>query len=234
MPVLKVKNVSSGYYDKMFRWKTVLSDISIEFEKSSIYGLIGPNGAGKTTLFKTLIGLLPYHNGGIEFFGNKINDKGKGWLKKVGYVPEESLLPHHLTAYRFLHIYGGMKLSTTDNVKKIISEKMALVDLETELDKRIDTFSKGMKKRLMIAHALMGEPNLLILDEPFEGLDPKQRIKIKNLFLSYKGEGKTIIISSHELYELQDICDYAIMLKDGRIISYSPLEEFDMHDQFKE
>lgn len=232
MEILKIKNLKSGYYTNFFKRNAVLSDVSFTFKRGIIYGLIGPNGAGKTTLFKTILGLIPRYEGEIQIFGSKQSRANNKWLEKVGYVPEKPLIPDQLTAYRFLFIYGGILFPRDRNPRAVIEEKLALVDLEDSIDQLIGTYSKGMKKRLMIANALLGDPDLLILDEPFEGLDPVQRVNVRNIFGTFRKSSKTIIISSHEIYELQAICEHMVLLENGKLMEFTSLENFDLHNKF--
>jgi len=227
MCILKISDLSVGYNNGFFDQSTVLSDISVEFKKGLIYGLIGVNGAGKTTFFKTILGLIPRYKGIVQVFGMNKHEKSTQWLDRVGYVPEEALIPHHLTARRFLSIYGGMLFSSRHSLRKAVGEKLDIVELSSEKSDEIESYSKGMKKRLMIAHALLADPELLILDEPFEGIDPKQRINLKQILMEYRDRGKTVVISSHELYELQNVCDSFALLKDGSMTMYNSIEEVD-------
>lgn len=218
MKSIQLTNVSTYYKNFFFRKTNVLKDINLKLQRGHIYGLLGPNGAGKTTLIKTLLGLLRKQDGTINHYrkGSKVNRIK--WLEKVGYVPEEVNLTQNITAYAFLKSMGRLYPISKQDLTQRIEVLLQRLELEKAQKQKIKTYSKGMKKRLLIAQSLLCNPKMLFLDEPMAGLDPKQRNQIRNLFTQYKKDGTGILISSHELPEIQMICDTIFFIKDGQII----------------
>lgn len=195
--------------NKKFKKNSVLNEVNMEIKKGSIYGLIGRNGAGKTTLMRVISGLSKYDSGDIS-----INSSGK---VRIGTFIERPSFFEDLDIYKNLEyqrIFRGIP-SISD-----IDEKLKLVELEGVRGKAIKDYSLGMKQKLGIAIALLGEPDFLILDEPINGLDPVGIITVRNLLMKINNEeGVTILVSSHILSELNRLCDTFGIIKDGRIVS---------------
>ncbi|WP_127017888.1 ABC transporter ATP-binding protein [Anoxybacter fermentans] len=194
---------------KYYRKTLAVDHLSFEVKKGEIFGLIGPNGAGKTTTIKMLLGLTRPTAGKIQI---------KSGIQ-IGYSPETPYFPGFLTAEEVLYFYGKLqRLKKTQLVKEIsiILKKVNLIDYRT---RKIQKFSKGMLQRLALAQALLGSPDLLILDEPAAGLDAKGRIEILNLIKELKEEGKTIILNSHILHDVEQVADRGIILNRGRLVT---------------
>lgn len=205
MIFLKVNNIN-----KVFKKKNVLKNISIEFKTGKIYGLIGKNGAGKSTLMKILLNLESYEFGTIEF--SRIDNSP---ISKAGLIENSALYPF-LNATQNMERYNAFFKNKIN--KKQISYYLKIVGLDNS-KKKVKHFSLGMKQRLGLAQAFSVQPDFLILDEPFNGLDPEIIINIKKYLQKLKSQGKCILISSHQLNELDKLCDEISMLKEGELLT---------------
>ena len=208
--VIKVNNVT-----KIFKKQRALDDISVSVNKGEILGLIGNNGAGKTTLLKIIDGLLAPNNGSVEYFGNR----------RVGALISATNIYKDMTAFENVKAYAlatGYKCKNED-----IAEVLKLVGLADTGNKLAGKFSTGMKQRLGLAIALIGDPDILLLDEPINGLDVQGIIDVRNiLFKIHREKGTTIVVSSHILDELVKIVTRICIMDKGRIIFESSMEEF--------
>ena len=189
-----------------------------------VNGLLGPNGAGKSTMMNILSGNLSQTAGRITFNGEDIRSMGKAFRKRLGYMPQQQALYPGFTAAQFLGymatLRGMEKAEATDAVHRVLRQ----VELEDVALRRIKTFSGGMKQRLLIAQAILADPDVLVLDEPTAGLDPKQRIAIRNLIASL-AERKIVIVSTHVVSDIAGIAKEILLLKQGELISrQSPAE----------
>lgn len=214
--MLKVDHLSKNY-GKL----NALSDVSFEVNSGEVVGLLGPNGAGKSTTLKSITGLIRPTKGSITIDGVPHNDLE---VKRLfTYVPETPDLYEMLTVMEHLqfiaYAYG---LTDWQERANDLLERFDLKEKVNELGKNL---SKGMKQKVAICSGLLHDPQLLIFDEPFIGLDPKAIRELKNLFRKFKEEGKSIFISSHLLDSIEDFCDRVLVLKDGRLIAKGTLEE---------
>lgn len=202
-----------------------VNKLDLKVKASTIHGFLGPNGAGKTTTLKILIGLLKPDSGSVKVFGQEISwDKPDARLK-IGYMPELPKFPKHLKGRELLDIYGriyGMSKQERDEQIPRLLEQAGLKGRENDL---IGAYSKGMQQRLGLAQALLNEPELLILDEPTIGLDPVGMIDVRELVKGIVKEGTTVFLSSHLLYEVQQICTQVTILNRGEAIASGTLEE---------
>lgn len=221
--ILKIENLSKSY-DK----NLVLKNINLEIEEGSIFGLIGPNGAGKSTLMKSILGLVKKDSGSISLYGKEINAKNqKETNKNLGSLIENPSFYDHLTAYDNLDLICDMKNIKKDNIDKVLKD----VGLFTSKNKKARDFSLGMKQRLGIAIALIGNPKFLILDEPINGLDPYGIEEMRDLFKNIvKNSNTSILISSHILDEIEKISSHIGILKNGALTYSGSLKEYrDLH-----
>ena len=213
------------------RQKT-LDNISLEVEKGSIYGFLGPNGAGKTTTLRLLLGLLKKQQGSIEIFGKEFNDHRIESLKKVGSLIEQPSLYGHLTAKENLNIYRKIYAAPKESIDRVLQ----LVGLEGTGKKRARQFSLGMKQRLSIAVALLHDPELLILDEPTNGLDPNGIIEVRELIRKLNREnGVTFIVSSHILAEVERMATHVGIIHMGKLLfqgTFSALQNMRIMQSF--
>ena len=206
-------------------YDTVKALKSVSFTLTpGVNGLLGPNGAGKSTMMNILSGNLSQTAGRITFNGEDIRNMGKAFRKRLGYMPQQQALYPGFTAAQFLGymatLRGMEKAEATDAVHRVLRQ----VALEDVALRRIKTFSGGMKQRLLIAQAILADPDVLVLDEPTAGLDPKQRIAIRNLIASL-AERKIVIVSTHVVSDIAGIAKEILLLKQGELISrQSPAE----------
>ncbi|THE12234.1 ABC transporter ATP-binding protein [Bacillus timonensis] len=208
---------------KSFGKKVVLNEIDLTIEEGTIYGFIGPSGAGKTTLVKMIVGMDSPDAGFIQVLGKKMPNLEL--LQDIGYMAQSDALYTELTGKENLSFFASLyKLNRTET-KERIAYTAKLVNLTDDLNKKVSTYSGGMKRRLSLAIALIQNPQILILDEPTVGIDPELRLTIWNeLFRLKKEEGKTIIVTTHVMEEAER-CDYIAMVRDGRILTRgTPIE----------
>ncbi len=217
LPVIQVDHVTHR-----FEKQIVLDDISMYIPKGSIYGFLGPNGAGKTTTLRLILGLLQKQSGAISLFGNEFKSDRIEILKKTGSLIEQPSLYLHLTARENLEVF---RLSYQCERKRI-AEVLSITGLEGATDKKVKAFSLGMKQRLALAIALLHDPELLILDEPTNGLDPNGIIETRDLIKQLNSEyGKTVLLSSHLLTEIEKIVTDIAIIHKGKILFEGGLEE---------
>ncbi|KXA29485.1 putative bacitracin ABC transporter, ATP-binding protein BcrA [Peptoniphilus harei] len=217
--ILKIENLKKSY-DK----NLVLKNINLEIDEGSIFGLIGPNGAGKSTLMKSILGLVKKDSGIITIYGKEVNEKNqKETNKNLGSLIEAPSFYDHLTAYDNLDIICDMKNIKKDNIDKVLND----VGLIKSRDKKVREFSLGMKQRLGIAIALIGNPKFLILDEPINGLDPYGIEEMRDLFKNIvKNSNTSILISSHILDEIEKISTHIGILQNGTLTYTGSLKEY--------
>lgn len=222
--IIEIVDVSKIFKDFWGRPKVkAVQSLNIEIKQGEIFGLLGPNGSGKSTTIKMLLGLLKPTGGKIAVFGQ--HPRSSEIKNKIGFLPEESYLYSFLTAEEALHFFGGLFGLSKGMRQNRINELIQMVGLEHARNRRLGEFSKGMARRIGLAQALIGDPQLLILDEPTTGLDPIGIQEIKQLILELKKKGKTILLSSHLLSEVQDVCDRVCILYGGKVCSYGNLED---------
>lgn len=218
MEILKCVNIKKEI-DK----SKIVNNISFSVHKGDIIGLIGPNGAGKTTIIKLILGLLKMNEGQIYINGYDIKKDFEKAIEKVGAIVETPDL------YMYLSGYDNLKITANyykDISKERINEVIKIVGLENRIKDKVSTYSLGMRQRLGIAEAIMNKPKLLILDEPTNGLDIDGIIEIRNLIKKLSKNGTSIIISSHNLKEVDNLCNRIILLKEGKIIFDDSIENF--------
>lgn len=195
--------------------KVAINKVEVSIPKGVVFGFIGPNGAGKSTTIKILMDLLRPDEGEV-FFGGKSNTD-KEVRAKVGFVPEEPNLYDHLSGLEILQFSASLaEVPKKDRREKVLS-LLERVGLSHAGKQRLRSYSKGMKQRLVIAQALLGDPDLIIMDEPLSGLDPVGRMEIKELIASLGKQGKTVFFSSHILSDVESICDQVAVIMDGEI-----------------
>lgn len=221
--VLKITDLAVSYPQGFNKEKAVLDGLNLQISQGEIFGLLGPNGAGKTTLIKSILGLINIKHGSIELFGKPhLSAEAKSHL---GYMPEIANYYWFMTAAEVLGIFGALSGIGKSELKKKIEDTLLRVGLADQKKQLIKTFSKGMLSRLSMAQAILHDPALLILDEPFSGLDPLGRIDMRNILNKKKSEGKTIFLSSHELSEAELICDNVCVMKSGKVLKEGPVRK---------
>lgn len=207
---------------KSFGKKEVLKGISLKLN-TGIYGLLGTNGAGKTTLIRCIVNLYNTSNGSISFQEKDIV-YNSSFSKNIGYLPQKFGLFKELTAYEMLEYFSVLKNIPKKLIDSYIKESLKIVNLEDKINDKISTLSGGMIRRLGIAQAILGDPKIIIFDEPTAGLDPEERIRFKNL-LSHIKKDKIIIISTHIVEDVEACCNKIIIINDGKIINTGTCEE---------
>ncbi len=210
--VLDIEDVSKSYGKIQ-----ALNKASFVVPKGKVAGLVGPNGAGKTTLVKCMTGFLSYE-GHIEVMGVSEGMK----KKEIGYLPEEDGFYTRLTGEEYLKYFAD--LDHIKDGKEVVNEKLELVGLAERKDDLVKSYSHGMKRRLGVARTLLHEPSLLIYDEPLSGLDPLIKKKILDIIQDIIEEDRSFLISSHQLNDIDQICDWVVLVRDGEIIDYGPPE----------
>ncbi|MFO1041472.1 MAG: ABC transporter ATP-binding protein [Planctomycetaceae bacterium] len=215
--VIEIRNLGKVYRDFWGRPKVkAVNALSLDVRRGEVFGLLGPNGSGKTTTLKLLLGLLFPSEGEIKILGKSAADVAKN--ERIGYLPEESYLYRFLNAYETLDFYGRL-FDMPASVRKERSEKLLdQVKLAPQARHRqLKEYSKGMTRRIGVAQALINDPDLVMLDEPTSGLDPLGNRDMKDLILDLKKQGKTVLMCSHLLADVQDVCDRIAILYGGEL-----------------
>ena len=204
--------------------KTALHELSIDVRRGEIFGLVGPNGSGKTTTLKLLLGLIKPTGGAVEIFGRGPRDVAV--KRRIGFLPDGPYFYDHLNSYEVLDFYGKL-FGFSKEVRRSRSE--AILDTvglaKADRHRVIRTYSKGMMQRVGLAQALLNDPELLFLDEPTTGLDPIGARSMKDAILKVRDEGKTVLLCSHLLADVQAICDRVAILSEGRLVKYGTIPE---------
>ncbi len=210
--MLELKKVCKSYGDK-----NVLRDFCYTFE-NGIYGLLGANGAGKSTLMNLITDNVRRNSGEILYNGKEIFDMGKDYRELIGYMPQQQGFYENFSARMFLNYISELKGIKKKEAKKQIDELLMLVNLSDVADNKIGGFSGGMKQRVLLAQALLGNPKILILDEPTAGLDPKERVNFRN-YIQKLSRAKIILVATHVVSDIETIADRILVMKDGNLVA---------------
>lgn len=222
--VVETKNLTKTYRDFWGRQKVrALKALDLQVKRGEIFGLLGPNGSGKTTTIKLLLGLLFPTGGEVNILGRPASDVAKN--ERLGYLPEESYLYRFLNAEETLDFYGRLFNIPAAVRKQRVAQLIQMVGLESAKKRQLREYSKGMTRRIGLAQALINDPDLILLDEPTSGLDPIGTRNMKNLILQLKEQGKTVIMSSHLLGDVQDVCDRVGVLYQGELKELGRVED---------
>ncbi len=214
--VVEAQNLTKIYRDFWGRQKVrALRSLDLEIRKGEVFGLLGPNGSGKSTTIKLLLGLLFPSNGRALIFGKDATEVRKN--ERIGYLPEESYLYRFLTAEETLDFYGRLFDMPSKLRKERAAELIEKVGLTWAKRRQLREYSKGMVRRIGLAQALINDPDLILLDEPTSGLDPLGTREMKDMILELKAQGKTILMCSHLLADVQDVCDRIAILYQGEL-----------------
>lgn len=209
----------------MYGAKAAVDGLTLTVERGCFFGFLGPNGAGKTTTIRMLMGLAPPTEGRIRILGREMPDEALEIKARIGLVPDESLLFDHLTGLEFVEFVGRMYGLGRELSKRRAGELMELFELDTAGRKVIAEYSKGMRKRVAMAAALIHRPELFLLDEPFEGVDAVGARLMKDILLEQVRQGATIFLTSHVLEVVERLCDRVAIIHQGRLIVEGSMEE---------
>ncbi|QDP86181.1 ATP-binding cassette domain-containing protein [Chryseobacterium sp. SNU WT5] len=213
---LKIINLTKKFGDQV-----ALNNINIEINNNEIIGLLGPNGAGKSTLMKSIVGAIKIDEGQILFDGQDIYKDEIATKKKIGFLPESNPLYNEMYVREYLSFVADLHKISKERIDEVID----LVGITPEKSKKISQLSKGYKQRVGLAQAILHKPDLLILDEPTNGLDPNQILEIRNVIKEI-GKEKTIILSTHIMQEVEALCSRVILIHQGNIIQDANIDDF--------
>ena len=219
--MIEVQNLT-----KVYGGKTAVENVSFKIRNGRIYGLLGPNGAGKSTTMNIIAGCLSPTEGTVLINGYDICDQPTEAKRQIGYLPEQPPLFTDMTPAEYLTFVAEAKGVSDDLLDRQVKEVMNVTDLLSVKDRLIRNLSKGFRQRVGIAQAMLGNPDIIILDEPTVGLDPQQLTEIRSLVRKL-GEKLTVIISSHILSEISELCDHVIILSEGHVVADSSMAELE-------
>ena len=198
---------------------TAVDKLSLHVDKGELFGFVGPNGAGKTTTIRIICGLMKPTSGRVQIGGEKAVIGSNDMKRMIGYVPDFFGVYDNLKVSEYMDMYGSMYSMNSREIEKISMDLLELVNLADKKDEYVDILSRGMKQRLCVARALIHNPQLLILDEPSSSLDPRARVEMVELLKNLRSMGKTIIISSHILSELSEMCSSIGIMDHGKLVT---------------
>jgi ABC-2 type transport system ATP-binding protein len=219
-PAIAVRDLKKFYGDT-----PAVDGLNLEVAAGSFFGFLGPNGAGKTTTIRMLVGLARPTSGSIRLLGLDMPEKETEIKRQIGLVPDETLLFDHLTGPEFLEFVGRMYYLERELVRERGRELMALFELDTHWNKLIVDYSKGMRKRVAMAAALIHRPKLFLMDEPFEGVDAVGARLMKEILLDQVRRGATIFLTSHVLEVVERLCDRVGIIHDGKLVMEADMDE---------
>ncbi len=202
-----------------------VSNLTLHIPPGDLFGFVGPNGAGKTTTIRMVCGLMLPDGGNIIINGMNALTQQKEIKKQIGYVPDFFGVYDNLKVREYMEFYGSMYRMNSNEIERIADDLLELVNLSDKKEAFVDTLSRGMKQRLCVARALIHNPALLILDEPNSGLDPRARVEMKELLQNLRSMGKTIVISSHILSELSEMCNSIGIMDHGNLVTAGRIED---------
>ena len=210
---------------------TAVDTLNLQVPAGSLFGLIGPNGAGKTTTLRMLAGLLDPSSGDIQINGNSTNGGWQEVRRQIGYMPDFFGVYEDMLVWEYLDFFARCYDLPAQRRQKVTDELLELVDLGEKRDAYVQSLSRGMRQRLCLAHTLVHDPAVLLLDEPASGLDPRARVEMRELLRELGAMGKTIIVSSHILAELAELCDSIGIIERGQLITSGTVEEISRQAQ---
>lgn len=217
--------IETRYLTKVYRDLVALDKLSLTIDQGDIYGFIGPNGAGKTTTIRILATLLRPTSGQAFVCGYSVNGQAKHIRRKIGYVPDEFGVYEDMTVNEYLEFFASLYEIIGKDRKRVIRDVLELTDLSYKQTAEVDSLSRGMRQRLALARVLIHDPDVLLLDEPASGLDPRARIEIRELLKELRNMGKTILISSHILSELSELCNKVGIIERGKLLFSGSVDE---------
>jgi ABC-2 type transport system ATP-binding protein len=217
MPVVEVKHIVKSYADKV-----VVDDLSFSINQGEIFGLIGPNGAGKTTTIRMIMDIIKPDSGDVTILGEKLSESSKN---KLGYMPEERGLYKKLRVIDSIVYLASLKGMDRHSAEEKADELLNQTGMLPHKRKRIEELSKGMGQIIQFIVTITHDPELVILDEPFASLDPVNTELLKGMFVGLRNQGKAVILSTHQMNQVEELCDRILMINDGRAVLYGNLTE---------
>lgn len=222
-PALRIENASKSYGASAVGRPNAVVDVSLSVSRGGIHGLLGPNGAGKTTTLKMLLGLVRPSGGTFEILG--VPAHAPGARARLGFLPEQPYFPTQLTVIEALQLYGRLSGMSKPEVRAAVPGLLEKVGLEGREGSLLSRFSRGMLQRLGLAQAMLGAPDVIVLDEPASGLDPVGQRDVRNLMLELRGGGTAVLLSSHQLSEVEAICDEVTILNRGLVAARGHIDD---------
>jgi len=222
-PAISVAGARKVYTVFPQKQRVAVDDVSITVPRGAIHGLLGPNGAGKTTTLKMLLGLVTPDAGEFRVLG--LDSRSRAGRAPLGFLPEQPYFPPQLSAAQAMRLYARLAGVGERDIKSRTDDLLARVGLEGQQRTLLSAFSRGMLQRLGIAQAIVGRPTVVVLDEPASGLDPIGQRDVRNLMLSLRDEGATILLSSHQLSEVEAVCDRVSIISRGRVAAEGPIHD---------
>ena len=219
--VLEIENFSKIYDSE----KKAVNNISLSVEEGEIYGFIGHNGAGKSTTIKSIVGILPVRKGDIRIMGKSVITNRKEGQKLTAYIPDNPDLYDFMTGIRYLNFIGDIFKIDGAKRKELIDKYSTLFEIKDDLGQPIASYSHGMKQKLAVISAWLHEPKLILMDEPFVGLDPKASHLLKEMMKEFCEKGNAIFFSTHVLEVAEKLCDKVAIIKDGKLVKSGTMEE---------
>jgi ABC-2 type transport system ATP-binding protein len=220
LPVVDIRGLTVAYGRQV-----AVRDLSLTIPRGEVFGFIGPNGAGKTTTIKVLATLLTPTMGSVRVLGANVVQSPQQVRRNIGYVPDSFGVYEDLTVVEYLHFFAAAYRIEREKRVGTVKDVLALTDLGDKADSQVDALSRGMKQRLSIARVLLHDPQLLLLDEPASGLDPRARIELRELLKELQRMGKTILVSSHILHELSQLCTRIGIIEAGQLVAEGSLAD---------
>ena len=217
--MLELRNVS-----KQFSGSLAVDNVSFRARAGEVTGYLGPNGSGKSTTIKMIVGLIESTAGDITFNGRAIGDDVIAWKQRLGYVPEEPHLYGHLSGLEYLVMIGQLRDLPTRQTGERIDGLLRLLALYDDRHESVSAYSKGMRQKVLLAAALLHNPDLLLLDEPFSGLDIGSALVLRSLIQELAGRGKVVLLSAHEIETVERVCSRVVILHRGKVVADDSIE----------
>ncbi len=217
MPTIEVKNIT-----KSFGSQKVVDNVSFEVDSGEIFGLLGPNGAGKTTTIRILLDIFKPDSGSVSILGGAMTERKK---EEIGYLPEERGLYQDIPLDRCLVYLATLKGVSTANAKSRVAAWLDKFDLTAHASKKVKELSKGMQQKAQLISALLHEPQIVIIDEPFSALDPVNTQMVKDILLELRQQNRTVVMCTHQMHQVEELCDRLVLIDHGKIMLYGRLGE---------
>jgi ABC-2 type transport system ATP-binding protein len=228
-PILSIENLRVEYRSAESGTKVAVKGLTLAVQRGEVFGFLGPNGAGKTSTMNVLLGFVPPTSGRALLFG--VDAREPKSRARIGYLPELTYYYRFLSIEELLRFYAKIFRIPRAEADRRIDELIKLLEMDHARKRQIKTYSKGMQQRAGLAQALINDPDLLILDEPTSGLDPLGRMQVRSIIQRLKDKGKTVFFSSHELGEVESVCDRVAIMHQGELKAEGPVAELVGHNQ---